>query len=192
PGRFITACEELPRTTPYRLGRATLYHHTLEWELRLYDKAEELGLDGNVMRVELLMHKGGVANWLTTLKDGEGVVRAGLLAEPGSRKELTQLWIAQARRLRFSCVPCAAVAPTKASERIKLLAVRGIEASGGLSEVLAEIDADKGAGRFSREHAKSQKKALRKLVHNPAFTTSSDLDAAFAAAIDAVEARLAQ
>lgn len=196
PSRYVAACEDLSRTTPYRFGRETLYHHTEEWEVRLYDKPLQLEADdrqtpatmtgSHILRVECLLHRGGVPDKLGVFKDELGVVRAGLLADPAFRDELTRLWAAFARRLQFHRVPNASVVPTKASERVKLLAVRGIEASGGLSEALAEIEADVESGRLSPPAAKTQKRVLVTLASNPQYTTTSDLDAEFAAAVNAV------
>ncbi|PAP75073.1 hypothetical protein [Rubrivirga marina] len=195
-GAYADASEDLPGTTPWRVGHRTAYHKADKFEVRLYDKVEEALDNGrplptahvgaHVGRVEYVLHRGGVPRYLGHLKDEGGVVRAGVLADPEARDELAQVWAARVRDLSFRRVPHPAYTPENATDRIRWHGVQRILATGGLSAEIARIDADRRSDGLTAQQAKDQKETVRKWVLSPRYSSVSDLQAEFEAAVDAV------
>lgn len=192
---YVSACEDLPRTTPFRAGHTSVYFRTDEWESKLYDKPLELDAagrvapdvygDAHVARFEHTLKSGGVPRVFKDYKDGKGIVRAGVLADGQFRVDLADLVVRKARALRFARTAHPDRPPKTPADREKWLAVRGVVAAGGLDAAIAGVRADVEAGHLKAEEGKAHLRALRKLYHDPAFSTVSDLAAEFAASLDA-------
>ena len=193
---YADACEDDARVPTWRVGRSTIYHKGGKLEVRLYDKVEETlrrgarppesYLGAHVARVECVLHRGGVPRYLGASKDDEGVVRAGLLADPAFRDDLVGLWAGQARRLRFRRVAHPDFVPDNATDRMRWHAAQHMLATGGPEAEAARIDADYRAGRLDYQPRKDQKEAVRALCRDARYTSVSDLEAEFAAAVVAV------
>lgn len=195
-GEYVATLEDVPRAIPHRVGYTTAFYKTQETELRVYDKAAELVASGedvpeewlgaHVARVEFALRSGGVPRALGHWKDQEGLVRAGLLANPEFRDELAAFWAERARSLRFRRVARPDQPATRPADRVKWLAVRGMEAEGGLRAAIQSVDSDIAAGHLEPTAAKAHRRALRDLALHPAYSAASDLESEFAAAVDLI------
>lgn len=193
---YARAADDVPGTTPWRIGHRTVYHKAVKFEVRLYDKVEETldrrrplptAFEGaHVARVEWVLHRGGVPLYFDSYRDEEGVVRAGLLADEGFRADLAASWAVRASTLRFGRVRCPAFIPATATDRARWHAVQHILANGGLSAELDRIASDVRAGRLKDQQGKDQKEAVRLLLRDDAYSSVADLDAEFAASVRAV------
>lgn len=192
---YVSACEDLPRTTPLRVGYTSVYFRTDESQTKLYDKPAELVAAGrvvpdvfggaHVVRFEHTLRSGGMPRVFGQFKDDGGVVRAGILAEAQFRAELASLVASKAKKLQFARTVHPALPLASPSDREKWHAVRGIIADGGIDAALLGVRADVEVGHLTADEGKAHRRALRKLYHDPAYSVISDLAAEFAAAIDA-------
>lgn len=193
---YARAADDLQGTTPWRIGYQTVYHKADKFEVRLYDKVEETLKAGRVLpasfegkhvgRIEFVLHKGGVPRYLGARKGGTGVVCAGLLADPAFRVSLTELWLRRVTSLSFGRLPASDFVAKTATERIRWHAVQHILSVGGLPAELAQLDALAAAGLLTGQRAKDQKEAMRKIVRDPGFSATADLNAEVVAAITRV------
>ena len=114
------------------------------------------------------------------------MVRAGLLADPAFRSDLARLVIGEARALRFGRVAVPERPGLSTAERRRWEVVRGVEAAGGLDAALAAVRAEHAAGLITGEQKKYRLGRYRELYRDPSITRPADLQAEFAAALDAV------
>ena len=193
---YVDACEDDSRLTPWRVGHDTVYHKAAKFEIRFYDKIEETlrrgarlpesYLGAHMARVECVLHRGGVPQFLSAHRDSEGAVRAALLADPAFRDDLVELWAGQARRLRFRRVVHPDFVPENATDRARWHAAQHLLSTGGPEAEVARIDADRRGGLLTPQQAKDQKEAVRALCRTPRYTSVPDLGLEYAAAVAAI------
>lgn len=173
---YVGALGDLPRATTHRHGETTARFETSRLDLVSYRK------DDRLLRIEVRVKSPADVF-------GRRLV-AGDLTDPQFRTDLARFWVRHARRLPFRRTCRADRRPTTYRDRVRRYALLGMTEAGGLDGAVADVRADRDAGRITASQAQGQIRNLRALWADADLTGETDLAAEVARAIDAVEASI--